>query len=149
MTIHIDKIGTFPPVAGVTPAIVKKAVKSVFKSERTPLRSAINIVFVDGKTIIRLNRQFLNEKGLTDVIAFPYESSSAHESKLLPFGDVYVCVPVAIDNARRFGDTAKRELVRLVIHGTLHLFGYTDHGGAAKKKMWAKQEKLVNLVCNR
>ena len=132
-------------------------VRAAFRSERRRPRGEINVIFVDERAIRRLNRDFLGERGSTDVIAFPYDGRLSPPRKRGPrraldsrfrgndaFGDVYVAVPVAIRNARRFGDTAEREIVRLIVHGTLHLLGHDDHAPAARKRMWKRQEELVD-----
>ena len=126
-----------PPSRFVSRARVERIVKRVLRSERRALRGEINVAFVDRRTIRRLNKKFLDTTGDTDVIAFPYES---------PSGDIYICAPVAAENARRFGEPVGRELTRLVVHGTLHLLGYADEPRSARDKMWAKQEPLVESI---
>ncbi len=108
----------------------------MLSSEKAKLSGEINIVFVDNPHIRKLNRQFLGEKGETDVIAFGYKEGA----------DVFISVPVARDNARRFNEPPARELVRLVVHGLLHVVGYADHKAGLKKIMWNKQERLVNRL---
>ncbi len=126
------------------PALRKRlvaAARLTLKRERKNPKGDLNLIFTDRKTIVKLNREFLDEKGDTDVIAFPYEA--APDS---PFGDVYIAVPVARENARRFGDAADRELLRLVVHGTLHLLGYDDHSKKDHAEMWARQEQIVAAI---
>ncbi len=117
--------------------IAAKIVRGVLKSEKKSTQREINVVFVDNRKIRTLSKKFLDADHETDVIAFNYED--AHDA---PFGDVFISLPMAKYNASRFGEAFKTEVVRLIIHGTLHLLGYDDHG-KAKKIMWAKQEKLV------
>lgn len=117
------------------PRTVKRIVRDVLKSERKPGTLDVNVVFVDNKKIRALSKKFLNEDHETDVIAFPYENG--------PFGDIFISLPMAKYNAERFDEPYKAEVVRLIVHGTLHLLGYSDHGRNEKKKMWSKQEKLV------
>lgn len=69
------------------------------------------------------------------MIAFPYDDG--------PFGDIFISLPMARYNAERFGSTYKTEVVRLIVHGLLHLLGYSDHKKKEKEKMWQVQEKLV------
>ncbi len=118
-------------------AAVPRIVRHVLRSEKKKFPGEINVAFVDRKTIRRLNRQFLSEKGDTDVIAFPYENQG---------GDIYICAPVAAANASYYKEPLGRELTRLVIHGTLHLLGYADWPKKARDKMWSRQELLVNKL---
>jgi rRNA maturation RNase YbeY len=55
-------------------------------------------------------------------------------------------VPTARKNAKIYDDSFKREVVRLIVHGVLHLLGYRDHGSTARARMWAKQEALVGWL---
>lgn len=127
-------------------AALIRAVKAAFRSERSRARGEVNVILTDRSTIRRLNRRFLDHPGDTDVIAFPYDGPTFPDS---PFGDIYISVPVARDNARRFHDEADRELIRLAIHGTLHLLGYDDHSRKDYAEMWHCQERLVEKVAGR
>jgi probable rRNA maturation factor len=60
----------------------------------------------------------------TDVLAFPMQDVSPQPRMFL--GDVVICVPVALSQASRVGTTSDDELLRLLIHGVLHLQKY-DH----------------------
>ncbi len=117
-------------------------VRMVFASERANVRGEINVIFVDGRTIQKLNRQFLHEKGTTDVIAFSYEKDGRSAADA-PFGDIYICVPQAASNARRFRQTLAAEITRLLIHGSLHLLGYKDEKRPLQSRLWARQEALL------
>lgn len=113
---------------------LRKIVKTVVNSEQAKPRGELHVVFVDDKKIKQLNRQFLQHNAPTDVIAFPTTPD---------FGDIYICVPEAKKNAHHYGQSLQCELVRLIIHGLLHLLGYTDHEPKKRKLMWKKQESLV------
>lgn len=136
----LSPISAKRPAVLPSPARVAKIVRAVLKKEKEKAAGEINIVFVDSKKIRQLNKEFLDTKGDTDVIAFPYER---------PSGDVYIAVPVAISNARRYDEPIARELTRLVVHGTLHLLGYKDEPKKEKERMWAVQEPLVEELDRR
>lgn len=128
---------------------VSRIVKKVFRSEKKKGRGEINVAFVNRKTIRKLNRQFLDNKGDTDVIAFPYVALSPIrplESTSVAYGDIYICAAVGAENARRYDEPVARELTRLVVHGTLHLLGYADSPKKARDKMWARQEPIVDAL---
>ncbi len=117
-------------------AVAKRAsqvVERVFHSERKKSSRDVSISLVGRATMRKLHRDFLNDPTDTDVLSFPSDEG----------GDIAVCVPVAFSNARRFGEPPARELLRLIVHGTLHLLGYKDKPLREKKKMWKKQERLV------
>jgi len=90
-----------------------------------------------------LNRRAFNRRGLTDVIAFPLPQP---DGSLV--GDVYIC-PAA---ARAWSGGARaawrEELIRLAVHGTLHVLGY-DHPagpGRTRGRMWRTQERYVRRL---
>jgi probable rRNA maturation factor len=118
--------------------VAAQIARRVLRAEKINTHREINVVFIDNKTIRSLSRRFLGEDHDTDVIAFPYESG--------PFGDIYISLPMAKYNAARFNENYKTEVVRLIIHGTLHMLGYDDHQPKAKKIMWQRQEKLVKKL---
>lgn len=128
-----------------SPEHVVRVVKTVFSFERARPRGDVNVIFVDNKTIRTLNKRFLDEPGNTDVIAFPYEPPPGRVRDAV-FGDIYISVPVARENARRFEEEAGREVTRLIVHGVLHLLGYTDKKAALRKRMWSRQEALVERL---
>jgi rRNA maturation RNase YbeY len=141
--IHSHRIGLSAARAVPSARRVSLIVRTVLASERAKFAGEVNVVFVDGKTIRRLNRTFLNENGDTDVIAFPYENGAGRASERA-MGDIYISVPEATRNARRFREPVERELVRLIVHGLLHLLGYRDHNSKEKAEMWSKQESFVD-----
>jgi probable rRNA maturation factor len=66
-------------------------------------------------------------------------------SKSLPafVGDVVICVPVALSQASRFGNTADEEILRLLIHGTLHLLGYDHETTEQEAKRMQRKEHTI------
>lgn len=128
----------------VSRALVRKAATAALRSER--VRDAmLSITFVSRPTISRLNRRYLGLHGATDVISFGLGRVGRRGAVI---GDVYICVEVARDNARRQGIGAGEELLRLVVHGTLHVLGY-DHPSDESRttsRMWRKQERILARV---
>ena len=122
--------------------MLERIVTATLRSEKRSLCGEIGLVFVDEATIRRLHRRFLNDGTSTDVIAFPY---SAPQDKCL-IGDIAICVPVARRQARALGEPGRREIMRLVVHGLLHLLGYDDHKPNDRRRMWKRQEALIQRL---
>jgi probable rRNA maturation factor len=105
----------------------------------------ISVAFVGSEMMARLNKQFLSRDGPTDVISF----GLARAGKSFPvIGDIYICPRIAERNAKSLGITAKEELTRLVIHGTLHILGH-DHPegpGRTTSAMWKRQERILDSL---
>ena len=142
MKVNCHHIGLSQP-SELSPRRIGTIVRAVFDSEKKRPSGEVNVIFVDAKTIRRLNQDFLDHAGDTDVIAFPYDEGPRRSADR-PWGDIYISVPEARQNARRFKESISRELTRLVVHGLLHLLGYRDDSSAEKSVMWAKQEKIVD-----
>lgn len=92
-----------------------------------------------------LNRRYLGHHGATDVISF---GLGREDRRGAVVGDVYICPEIARDNARRQGISAQEELLRLVVHGTLHVLGYEHPSNAtsSNSRMWRKQERVLGRV---
>ena len=92
----------------------------------------LNIVFVTDKRIRALNKKYLNRDRATDVLAFDMRQGCLPKGAEAFFGDVVISAETALGNARRFGTSAEKEIVLYLIHGLLHLLGYTDSKDSRK-----------------
>jgi probable rRNA maturation factor len=132
----------------------------VLRGERAPDDAEMALVFVDRDTITDLNVRYLGGTGPTDVLAFPLEdeipvgrmpdqggrgpgSTSEPAEPPMAIGDVIVCPDVARVQAEEREIPLDDELALLVVHGTLHLFGY-DHAEADDAaRMQARERSLL------
>lgn len=98
-----------------------------------------DLVFIltDDKALVEINRQFLRHDYYTDVIAFDYSADGSVN------GEIYMSIDTIRRNAQRFKSGIKEELLRVMIHGLLHLCGYRDKRKEEKKKMFNRQEKKL------
>ena len=120
---------------------VERVVTSVLRSER--VRDAhVSVTFVTNRRMAALNRQHLGHAGATDVITFGF----APVTKGAPVtGDIYIAPAVARLNALAHGAGIREELLRLVVHGTLHVLGHEHPTDDARitSPMWRRQERLL------
>jgi rRNA maturation RNase YbeY len=118
--------------------------KAVLRSERVR-HALVSITFVSRRHIATLNQRHLDHRGETDVISFGFTRSTKREPVI---GDVYIAPEVASDNARARRISAREEIMRLVVHGILHVLGYDHPGGAEREAspMWRRQERLVRRM---
>lgn len=139
--VHVDVSYTVRrrPISNLR---VREAVAAVLRTEG--VRDAlISVAFVGRDAMARLNKDFLPHEGPTDVISF----GLARPSKGSPvIGDIYICPRVAERNARSLRITAKEELTRLIIHGTLHILGHDHPDGDERttSTMWKRQERILD-----
>jgi probable rRNA maturation factor len=128
----------------VSRARVREAAIATLKAERAK-DAMLSITFVGRGAMSQLNRRYLGHHGATDVISFGLNRAGNRGPVV---GDVYICAEVARENARAQGISGGEELLRLVVHGTLHVLGQ-DHPTGAKRTsspMWRKQEKILARV---
>lgn len=101
---------------------------------------AISISFVDDSEITRLNRERLNRAEPTDVIAFDLSEPGLPLARV---GDVYISKDTALANSARFRVRPEEELLRLVVHGLLHVLGYRDDKPEGARKMRRVQARML------
>ena len=101
----------------------------------------LGITLVGAKAMARVNWQFLQHVGPTDVITFDHmEKRKAESGKRKELhGELFVCVDEAVGQAKEFKSSWQSEVVRYVVHGVLHLLGHDDLKPALQRKM--KQEE--------
>lgn len=105
---------------------------------------ALNVVLVDDKRIALLNEEHLKHKGPTDVITFQYNDKAGPID-----GEVYISMETVAVNAKRFRVSLEEELHRVMIHGVLHLCGYSDKTVAAKEAMKKMEESALSVLRSR
>ncbi len=102
----------------------------------------VEVVFVDEKRILDLNRQYLGHDYVTDIITFAY-----HEESSFPVeGTLFCCAPQIRRQSEEYGSTYETEVLRVVIHGLLHLIGYNDHTVSQKREMTSLEDKYIKLL---
>ncbi len=116
-----------------------RAINSVLRGERRRGIS-ISVVFTHHRFIRKLNRAFLGHDYSTDVIAFATDADSGID------GELYVNLDKARSQARQYRVSFWNETKRLLIHGTLHLLGYSDKTTKQRNSMVAKENHYLSLL---
>jgi probable rRNA maturation factor len=126
---------------GPAPAAVRRWAEAVLDGEGVDA-AAISVTFLSGPQMRGLNRRMMGRDRATDVIAFSLD----HLGRTA--GDVYVCPSVARRSAREAGVEEREELMRLVIHGVLHVLGHDHPDGRdrTRSRMWQLQERYVRAL---
>jgi probable rRNA maturation factor len=139
--VEVASDGIRVPVAR---ASVQAAADQVLRGER--VRDAhISVTFLDDRRMAALNRKHLGHRGTTDVISFGF--AAATEGGPVT-GDIYIAPDEARRNARAHGERIRDELLRLVVHGTLHVLGHDHPAGEARyaSPMWRRQERVLRRL---
>ena len=122
-------------------ALVRRVVGAVLRGERR--EALISVTFLGRDAMRRLNAEHKGHDSPTDVLSFALADQGGRS-----VGDVYVCPWVARREARARGIPVREEIIRLVVHGTLHALGreHPEGEGRTASPMWRRQEHYVEAL---
>ena len=118
---------------------IRALLKKICKKENKKI-SFINCVFCSDNRLLEINKKYLNHTSLTDVVTFDFTTS-----KKTIEGDVYISIDRVKENAKKYKETFKKELLRVIIHGLLHLIGFLDKTKEEKNTMTLKENEYLSL----
>ncbi|MCX6723833.1 MAG: rRNA maturation RNase YbeY [Candidatus Staskawiczbacteria bacterium] len=134
--IEINNLTNFPVDKKKFSTVAKKVLLGENRRNtcRPAGRETISVAFVNEAEMKKLNDEFRQKNKPTDVLSFELK-----EGNLL--GEVVICPAVVKKNAKKYGVSFKKEMLKVFVHGILHLCGY-DHEKSEKeaKKMEEKQD---------
>ncbi|ALO15696.1 Endoribonuclease YbeY [Salinivirga cyanobacteriivorans] len=102
----------------------------------------INVINCSDDYLLNINKEHLDHHYYTDVITFDYVVGE------IISGDIFVSEDRIIQNAQEFDTSSEHEFLRVVIHGVLHLSGYSDHTDEEQKIMRAKEDEYLKKFPN-
>lgn len=103
----------------------------------------IAFIFCSDEHLLNINNEYLNHDTYTDIITFDYSK----ENHLLPIsGDIFISIERVKENAEKFSKSFEEELHRVIIHGVLHLLGYTDKTKKAKAEMTEQEDICLKAL---
>ncbi len=111
-------------------------VREIIREEKKNAQS-ISIVLVDDGYLLDINRKYLNHNYKTDVISFDLNAGGDIE------GEVYVSVDRACVQAKRYRVSVENEILRLIVHGILHLAGWEDKTRSEKLRMRKRENAFI------
>ena len=97
-------------------------------------------IFCDDARILEVNRQFLQHDYFTDIITFDYS-----RGKLIS-GDMFISLDTVRTNAELFSQSYDSELLRVIVHGVLHLCGINDKGPGEREVMELNENQAISLL---
>jgi probable rRNA maturation factor len=109
------------------------------KEEKHTLRE-LNFIFCSDDYLLSINRQYLNHDTYTDIITFDHSEEEEEDIS----GDLFISIERVKENALKYEVSDRDEVHRVMIHGTLHLLGYTDKGKKAKSLMTEKENYYLH-----
>lgn len=114
-------------------------IKKLFLLERVKMES-FSVVFCSDTYLLKINREYLNHDYYTDIITFDLSASNLVE------GELYISVDRVKENAKNLKTQFSVEILRVIIHGALHLCGYKDKTSPEEKKMRMKEDYYLNKL---
>ena len=100
----------------------------------------IEVAFVSAAEIKEMNNQYLSHDYETDILTFDLSEGEDTE------GQLFISPEVVKENAGRFRQNPERELMRVMIHGLLHLAGYDDRSEKPARKMRRKENEYLTKL---
>jgi rRNA maturation RNase YbeY len=106
----------------------KKFITYIFKTYRKTTEN-INYIFCSDDYLLSINENYLKHNYYTDIITFDLGKKNPI------IADVYISIDRARDNAKKFRASFHSEIIRLLIHGALHLSGFNDKTSGDYQRM--------------
>lgn len=100
----------------------------------------VSIILTNKKDLLALNKKHLQHDFHTDIITFNY-----NEENIIS-GDLFISIDRIKENSKTFNVPAKHELLRVIIHGILHLLGYNDATEQEKKEIRKKEDEALKIL---
>ncbi len=100
---------------------------------RLPAQPSMTLRVTGDRELRRLNREFLGEDAVTDVLSFPAGEDAGEPGYL---GDIALSWPAVVRQAAEFGHPVEVEAALLCVHGLLHLLGWDHASPAEEREMW-------------
>lgn len=118
---------------------ILKVIEKVIRAYRKP-NGNLSFIFMNDESLIKINREFLQHNYFTDVIAFDYGEPDKID------GEIYLSIDTIKNNAHNYKVSLREEVLRVMIHGTLHLCGFNDSTEEEKKEMKKREDEWILMA---
>jgi rRNA maturation RNase YbeY len=99
----------------------------------------LNYIFCNDDRILEVNKEFLGHDYYTDIITFDYSEPG------LVSGDMFISLETVETNSLKFHTSYDKEMMRVIIHGVLHLCGINDKGPGERAIMEAAENRALDM----
>lgn len=131
---------------GISPGIkgklkLKQFLASIFKNEGIEFKT-VSYIFCKDDYLLTLNQRYLEHDTFTDILTFTLSG------KYTPItSEIYISIERVKENANSLGTPYEQELLRVMIHGILHLCGFSDHTPRQKLLMRKREDYYLSQNC--
>jgi len=120
--------------------LIKSLIARMFAEEHIAFQS-VSYIFCTDDFLLKLNQEYLKHDTLTDILTF-----TLSESSLPVVAEIYISVERVLENSSDLKVPFVAELNRVMIHGILHLCGYSDHTPQEKTTMREKEDYYLSFL---
>ena len=124
---------------GFNQGVVSQWIEAVARSFNKPV-GELAYIFCNDEKILEVNKEFLNHDYFTDIITFDYSNRRRIA------GDMFISLDTVRSNAELFSKNYDEELMRVVIHGVLHLVGINDKGEGEREIMEKHENEALEML---
>lgn len=118
----------------------KELIKFISKTEKKKF-SSVNIILCNDEFIRSLNKEYLKHDYETDIITF----HDSNDDGMIE-GELLISTDTVKNNSQRYKVSFNNELLRVIIHGVLHLCGYNDITGTERTLMKKKENFYLKII---
>jgi rRNA maturation RNase YbeY len=117
---------------------LKAVITQLFRREGRKLHS-LNYIFCNDKKLLTINKAYLKHHSYTDIITFDLSNTQKEV-----IGEIYISIERVRENANLFNSTLKKELLRVIFHGALHLCDYADKTKHQQARMRQREDFYIS-----
>ncbi|MCM3089130.1 probable rRNA maturation factor [Bhargavaea ginsengi] len=149
MTLTIDLMDETGTVREKDQQLVVRLLEHAGKMEDVG-EAELSVTFMDDESIRSVNRDYREKDRATDVISFALEETvegevAVNQPEGMPrlLGDILISTETADRQAEEYGHSREREIGFLALHGFLHLLGYDHMNEADERRMFGRQDEIL------
>ncbi|MBN3547596.1 rRNA maturation RNase YbeY [Fictibacillus barbaricus] len=148
MMLHVEYLNEIDENSTEFQELLTKVLEKAAEMEGTG-QAEVSVTIVTKERIQEINSEYRQKDSVTDVISFAMEEMGEDETEIIGgeetriLGDIIICLDVAKEQAEEYGHSVDREMGFLAVHGFLHLLGYDHTNESDEKKMFGRQEEIL------
>ncbi|KZE68418.1 rRNA maturation factor [Fictibacillus phosphorivorans] len=148
MILHVEYLNEMDESSTEFQELLTNVLEKAAEMEETG-QSEVSVTLVTKERIQEINSEYRQKDSVTDVISFAMEELGEDETEIIGgeetrfLGDIIICLDVAKEQAEEYGHSLDREMGFLAVHGFLHLLGYDHMNEEDEKRMFGRQEEIL------